>query len=98
MYNNDDTWSLKLLDEKLYEPENSRRYGYVSVVTDHFNNFGWTVPLKIKLAQTTKDSFINNLITSKRKPNFNETDVGKEMVNKIFTGFLNKNKIERYIR
>ena len=40
------------------------------VVIDIFSNFGWTIPLKNKNAQTIKDSFENFLITSKKKTKF----------------------------
>ena len=60
--------------------------------------YGWTQPLKNKNAQTIKDSFENNLINSKRKPNLIETDRGKEFYNNIFQDFLNKNNIKLYSR
>ena len=50
-----------------------------------------------KKAQTIKDSFENILITSRRKPNFIETDRGKEY-NNIFQGILNENNIKTYSR
>ena len=42
--------------------------------------------------------FENILISSKRSPNFIETDHGKEFSNKIFTDFLNEKNIKRYSR
>ena len=68
------------------------------VVIDNFSKFGWTTPLKIKNAQTIKDSFENILISSKRKPNLIESDRGKEFYNNIFQDFLNKNNIKLYSR
>jgi len=47
--------------------------------------------LKNKIARTIKDSFVNFLISSKRKPNFIESDGGKEHENRIFTDLLNRN-------
>ena len=38
------------------------------------------------------------MITSKRKPNFIETDRGKEFYNSIFENFLNNNNIKHYSR
>ena len=55
-----------------------RDYRLVVVVIDNFSKYGWTVPLKNENAQTIKNSFENNLITSKRKPSLIETDRGKE--------------------
>ena len=90
--------SLDILDLKDYGPENNRGYRYVLVVIDNFSNFGWTIPLKNKNAQTIKDSFENILTNSKRKPNLIETDRGKEFYNNIFQDFLNKNNIKLYSR
>ena len=94
----DDIWSLDILDLKDYGPEKNRGYRYVSVIIDNFSKFGWTVPIKIKNAQTIKDSFENILKKSKRKPNLIEIDHGKEFYNNIFQEFLNKNKIKIYSR
>ena len=94
VYHIDDIWSLDILDLKDYGPENNRGYRYVLVTIDNFSNFGWTIPLKNKNAQTIKDSFENILITSKRKPNLIETDRGKEFYNNIFQDFLNKKNIK----
>ena len=89
VYHIDDLWSLDVLDLKDYIPENNRGYRYVLVIIDNFSKFGWTVPIKIKNAQTIKDSFENILISSKRKPNLIESDRGKEFYNNIFQDFLN---------
>ena len=98
VYHIDDIWSLDILDLKDYGPEKNRNYRYVLVVIDNFSKFGWTIPLKIKNAQTIKDSFENILINSKRSPNLIETDRGKEFYNNIFQDFLNKNNIKLYSR
>ena len=98
VYHIDDTWSIDILDLKDYGPENNRGYRYVLVVIDNFSKFGWTVPLKVKNAQTIKDSFENVLINSKRKPTLIETDRGKEFYNNIFQSFLNNNNIKLYSR
>ena len=67
------------------------------VVIDNFSNFGWTVPLKNKNAQTIKDSFESFLKNSKRSPILIETDRGKEVFDNIFQIFLNSN-IKHYSR
>ena len=79
---------------KDYGPENNRGYRYVLVIIDNFSEYGWTVPLKNKNAQTIKKSFENILINSKRKPNLFESDRGKEFYSNIFQDFLNKNDIK----
>ena len=76
VYHIDDIWSLDILDLKDYGPENNKNYRYVLVVIDNFSNFGRTVLLKNKSAQTIKDSFENILINSKRSPNLIESDCG----------------------
>ena len=93
-----DIWSLDILDLKDYGPENNRGYRYVLVVINNFSKFGWTIPLKNKIAQTKEDSFENILINSKRKPNLIETDHGKEFYNNTFQDFLNKNNMNLYSR
>ena len=79
VYHIDDIWSLDNLDLKDYGPENNKNYRYVLVIIDNFSKFGWTVPLKNKNAQTIKDSFEIILISSKRKPDLIETDLGKDV-------------------
>ena len=98
VYHIDEVWSLDILDLKDYGPENNRGYRYVLVVIDNFSKFGWTTALKNKNAQTIKDSFENILISSKRKPNFIETDRRKEFYNNIYQDFLNNNNIKHYSR
>ena len=98
VYHIHDIWSLDTLDPKEYGSENKRGYRYVLVIMDDFPKFGWTKPLKNKSAQTIKDSFENNLISSKRKPNLIESDRGKDFFNDIFQDFLNKIKIKLYSR
>ena len=98
VYYIDDIWSLDILDLKDYGPENNRGFRYVLVTIDNFSKYGWTAPLKSKNAQTIKDSFENISINSKRKPNFIETDRGKEFHNNNFEDFLNKNNIKLYSR
>ena len=98
VYHIGDIWSLDILDLKDYGPQNNRGYRYVLVVIDNFSKFGWTQPLKNKKAQTTKDSFENILIGSRKKPNLIESDRGKEFYNNIFQDFLNKNKIKNCSR
>ena len=53
----DDTWSSHFLDMNDYGPENNRGYRYVLVVIDNFSEFGWTIPLKNKYAQSITGSF-----------------------------------------
>ena len=84
VYNIDDIWSLDILDLKDCGPETNRGYRYVLVIIDYFSKFGWTVPLKIKNAQTIKDSFENISISSKRKPKLLEGDRDRGFYKKIF--------------
>ena len=94
----DDIWSLDILDLKDYGIENNGGYRYVLVIIDNFSNYGWTIPLKNKNAQTIKNSSENILIISKRKPNLIESDRGREFYNNIFQDFLNKKNIKLYSR
>ena len=94
VYPIDHIWSLDILDLKDYNFEINIGYRYVLVIIDIFSKFGWTVPLKNKIAQTTKDSFENILMSSQRIPNLIETDRGKQFYRNDFQDFLNKNKIK----
>ena len=96
LYHIDDNWSLDILDLKYHRPDYNKGYRYVLVIIDNFSKFGWTVPLKNKIAQAIKDSFENILIDSKRKPNLIASDTGQEFCNNIFQDFLNKNNIKPY--
>ena len=97
-YHIEDIWSLDILDLKDYGPENNRTYRYILVIIDNFSKFGWTIRLRNKNAQTTKEPFEIILISSKIKPNLIETDCGKEYYDNIFQDFLNKNNIKIYSR
>ena len=55
VYNIDDIWCLHISYLKKFGPENIRGYRYVLLVIDNSSNLGWTVPLKIKNAQTIKE-------------------------------------------
>ena len=65
VYQNDDIWSLDILDLKDLGAENSKGYRYVWVVIDDFSKFAWTVPLE-KKSSKNKRLFEKILITSKR--------------------------------
>ena len=94
VYHIDDIWSLDILDLKDYGPKNKRRYRYVLVMIDNFSNFGWTVPLKNKNAQTIKDSCEIIFIYSKRKPGLIETDREKKFYNNVFQNFSTENNMK----
>ena len=64
VYHVDNIWSLDILDIKDYGPENNRNYGIVLVIFDNFSKYGWTVPVKIRSGQTTRNSFKNILNSS----------------------------------
>ena len=61
----DDNWTLDILDLKDYGPETNRGYRFVFFTKDKFSILGWTVHLK-KNAIILKDTFENNLISSKK--------------------------------
>ena len=97
VYYIDDIWSLDIFDIKDYGLETNGNYRYVLVVICKLSNYGLTVPLKNKNAQTIKDSFENKIITSK-KPNFFESDRGKEFYSNNFQNFSNNYNIKHYFR
>ena len=89
VYHIDDIWSLDILDLKVFDSENNRGYRYVLVMIDKFSNFGCTIPLK-RNAQTMKDFFESNIISSGRKTNLSESDRVREFFNKIVQDFSKK--------
>ena len=74
VYHIDDIWSSDILELKDYDRENNKGLRFVLVVIETFSKFGGTVPLKNENAQTIKDSFENNLISSERKLGLIESD------------------------
>ena len=89
---------MDILDLEDYGPENKRGYRYVLIIIDNFSKFRWTGPLKNKSAQMITNSFENFLISSERSPNLIETDGGKELYNKTFQDFVNKNNLKIFSR
>ena len=94
----EDTWSSDLLDMNDYGNKKIKSYRYILEVIDNFSNFGWTIPLKNKYAQSITDAFSEIIKTSRRKPNLLETDDGKKCVNKILNEFLNNHNLKRFSR
>ena len=80
----DDIGSLDILDFKDYGPENNGGYRYVSVISDNFSEFVWTVPLKNKIAQTLKESFESIIICSKRSHKLLEEGRKKVFLTTVF--------------
>ena len=70
---------MDLLDLNDHGPRNNKGYRYILVVIDNFSNFGWTLRLNSKNAQTIEDSFEKILNSSKRKPELLETDDRKKL-------------------
>ena len=65
---------------------------------DNFSKLVWTIPLKEKSSQRTKDSIKSIPIGSKISPYSIETDRGKQISKKELTVSLNKNNIKSYSR
>ena len=91
----DDIWFLVILGSKDYGPEINRGYRYTLVVIDNFSKLGWTVPLKNRNAQTTKETSENFIISSERKAILMQTNRGKEFYNNSFHKFSSNNSIEQ---
>ena len=66
------------------------------VVIDKFSKYGWTVNLKSKNAKLLKNSFVNFVISSNRRPNSIETDDGSELLNNLLTDLLDNKNIKHY--
>ena len=88
-YHFDDTSSLDIIDLINFGREIIGDNRCFLRVIDNFTRFGWTVPLNIKHAQTTTNSFENILKSSKKKPKLIEIDNGAGFLKKLFTNLLN---------
>ena len=75
-----------------------RVYRYVFAVLPSFSKIGWTVTLKIKNAQTIKDSFEIIFENSQRKAILIEADRRNELYDSFFKNFINNNNIKHYSR
>ena len=84
------------LDLNDYGPINNKGYSYIIVIINNYSMFGWNVSLKNKNYQTKNDSFETFLISSKRSQNLMETDDRKELVNKRYFVFQDKNNNKEY--
>ena len=78
-------------------PKNNKSYKYFVKVLDKFLKFGWTVLLPNKNANTLKNLFESILKSSRRSPNWNESDNGKHFVKRILIVFLNEIKRKQII-
>ena len=87
----DDISSLNIFERKDYGTEKYRGCRYVLIVIDNFSMVRWVV--LPKNAQTKRHSVGKPAIGSKSSPNLIQW---KRVLNKFFTDFFNKNKIERY--
>ena len=94
----DDTWSSDLLDMNGFDPKKNKGYRYIIVAIDNFSNFGWTIPLNYKYAQSITDALAETIESSNCTPNLLQTDDGKEYVKEVFNEFLNRKNNQRYSR
>ena len=91
----DNTWSLILSDMVDCGIKNKKCCRYVLVVTASFSKNGLGVSLKKAAAQTIINEFSKIIHRPNRKPSLIEADVGKEIVNTLFTEFQNNNDNRR---
>ena len=82
--------SLDLIDSGL---KNSKDCSFILVVTN-FSKFCWTFLIWNKAANVFEKRFENIFESSGRKPSLFDTDDAREFVNKIFTDFLKRIKLE----
>ena len=89
---------MEFRQTRAQSPEKNRCHRNVLVVIDNLSQFGWTISLKIKNAQTKKNYSETFLINSTRKANFFETDRVEDIYDNILQKFLNNKNIKQYSR
>ena len=98
IYNHvDEIWSIDLADMVDYKISNNKRFRYIFIIIDNFQNMFGSSPWKIK-SKTITEEFSNILSTSKRSPVKLENDRGAEIHNTIFQNFLKSKNIQHYSR
>ena len=98
VYHIDELWSSHIIDIKDCGVEKNRGYRYVLVVINNLSNFGWTICLKNKKAQSIKEALEILMKSSRRKTHKVETDEESKLVNKLFTNLLNNKNVRRFSR
>lgn len=91
----DDLWQADLIDFRNLKKDN-KDYKYILVVIDCFSKFVWTVPVKMKSKSEVANAFNKIIVTSDRKPNNLQTDMGTEFYNTELKKLININNINHY--
>ena len=89
-------WQADLVDLQLYANDNDG-FKYLFTAIDVASRFAFARAIKDKTAETVKNAFQSILTTSKRKPEYLQTDIGSEFTNQIFQRFLKNNNIIHFI-
>ena len=83
----DDLWQIDLADVQNIAKENDG-FRYLVTCIDVFSKFAWVEPIKNKKAESVLEAFQLIISSSKRKPNFLQSDQGTEFLNKKFKDYL----------
>jgi len=92
----DDLWQADLVDLQVYKKFN-KGYRYLLIIIDCFSKFAWAEPLKTKTGVEVTEA-VNKIINAypKRKPNFLQTDLGKEFYNHNWRNLMERENIHHY--
>lgn len=83
----DQQWQIDLMDMQKLAKEN-KGYKYILTVIDVFSKYAWAIPTKSKSGNDVTKAFQDILENSKRKPQYVQSDKGKEFLNTTFQKFL----------
>jgi len=89
----DDLWQADLVDLSSLARQNDG-HKFILTVIDVFGKFAWVRPLKNKSGASLREAFASIIVD--RKPNFLQSDKGREFLNTAFQSLLSENGIKFY--
>lgn len=91
----DATWEVDLADLPRLSDENDNNR-YILFIIDVFSRFAWARTLQNKKGQTVSKAMQEVFESSKRKPVYIFSDLGKEFFNSSFQSLMKANNIHHY--
>ena len=91
----DECWSIDLIDRSSLAKYN-KNYKFIFTIIGNHTKYAWAIPLKDKTGKSTTTAFKSLIEKTKRKPDKNWSDRGKEFYNKTFLDFLKEQNIQIY--
>lgn len=89
----DQQWQADLVDLQNFAKEN-QNCKYLLTVIDCFLKYAWVIPIKQKTANEVIETF--KIIFQEKKPQYLQTDKGKEFLNKNFLNYLESKNVKHF--